>query len=141
MKNKPTQAQDWAVAELLRNQRRKIRLTQERTARRAEISLRVYVRFECCERSLLTAGFLNVIAILRALEINEKWFIAEYLDSEKTFNMPPKPLPETQCKNCRAILPCTSGKKTRKFCCDKCRAAWWARQQYIARKTVGQGGE
>jgi len=141
MISKPTQAQNRAAAELLRTQRCGKGLTQEQTARRAGISLGAYGKFECCKRSVLTARFRTVMDILRALDINAKWFIAEFLDSEKTFNVPPKPPPETQCKNCGADLPCTSGKRARKFCCDKCRAAWWARQQYAARKTAGQGGE
>jgi len=37
--------------------------------------MRVYGSFECCERSFLPARFKTVMAILRALDINAKWFI------------------------------------------------------------------
>jgi len=60
MKNKPTQAQNRAAAELLRTQRRGKGLTQEQVARRAGIHFRVYGSFECCERNFLTARFRTV---------------------------------------------------------------------------------
>ena len=84
MKNKPTQEQNRAVAELLRTQRRSKGLTQEQAAQRAGVSLGAYGKFECCKRSVLTARFRTVMNILRALDINAKWFIAEYLDSKNT---------------------------------------------------------
>ena len=140
MENKPTQAQNRAVGELLRTQRRSKGLTQEQVAQQAGVALDSYGRFELGERSLITARYNTTSAILRALDINMKWFIAEYLDSEKNYNVPPKPLPETHCKNCGTALPCSKAKNSRKFCCGRCRGAWWARHQYAVRKIAGQGG-
>lgn len=40
----------------------------------------------------------------------------------------------TRCKECGTELICVEGKKPKKFCSDKCRMAWWYKNQHMMNK-------
>ena len=56
--------------DLLREQRKKLNLTQKQVAERAGITIRQYQTFEGEERSLLTASFRTAGKILNAVELD-----------------------------------------------------------------------
>ena len=80
MRFKPTREQNKEIADVLRAQRGIKGLTQYQAARKAGICRRLYGRFECCERSFITARFKTVMGVLDALDINAREFTAKYVE-------------------------------------------------------------
>ena len=40
------------------------------------------------------------------------------------------------CQNCGKAVPQNPGRKTKRFCCDKCRITWWNHQYHDGRKSA-----
>ncbi len=48
----------------------------------------------------------------------------------KSFTVP------TVCLQCRKLIVQTKGRKTKKFCSDKCRMTWWNKHQDLVKRTA-----